>query len=82
MVEIVIITLIITIGVLVWTILYQNKVIKRQDEKISDLLDRITAPSFDNYAIARERKIAAERTQSAMDNFVEEIGDPDEIRID
>lgn len=82
MLEIAIFTLILTAGVFIWTIVSQNRVIKRQEDRIGDLLDRLMAKDYTDYAVSRERMTVAEKIQAATTNFVDQHGDLEEIRVD
>jgi len=64
------------------TVIVMGKVIKRQEGRISDLLDRIAAPNFNDYAIARERKQEIEMADKGLRQVVEEYGDQDSFRIE
>lgn len=65
-----------TVVVVMW------RMIKRQEKQISDLLDRLTAPDFQTYAIARERKQEIEMADKGLRQVVEEYGDQDSFRIE
>ena len=82
MIDFAIIAFIITSGASICAILAQNGLIKRQEKRISDLLDRLMSQNYNDYAVSRERMTVAEKIQAATTNFVDEHGDPDEIRID
>ena len=74
MLEISLIILIIIVMVLLGTIYNLNRVNKRQDERISDLLDRLTAPDFRTYQQARERetqKVEVVKAEEIIQRFAE-----------
>jgi len=74
MLEISLIILIIIVMVLLGTVYNLNRVIKRQDDRISDLLDRLTAPDFRTYQQARERetqKVEVVKAEEIIQRFAE-----------
>ena len=82
MLEIPLIIFIIIVMILLGTIFNLNRVIKRQDERISDLLDRLTAPDFHTYQQARKeenQKIEVVKAEEIIQRFAEV---DDGLRID
>ena len=74
MLEIPLIILIIIVMVLLGTVYNLNRVIKRQDDRISDLLVRLTAPDFRTYQQARERetqKVEVVKAEEIIQRFAE-----------
>ena len=74
MLEISITILIIIVTTLLGTVYNLNRVIKRQDDRISDLLDRLTAPDFRTYQQARERetqKVEVVKAEEIIQRFAE-----------
>lgn len=74
--------LIMTIVSLVMALIYSTKIIKSQGKRISDLLDRITSPSFQVYQNARERELVITEAKKGIDTIIEEYGEPDGLRLD
>jgi hypothetical protein len=70
------------IVILIVAILLLCRIIKRQEKTISDLLDRITAPDFNSYAIAREQaqRIEAKPTKEQKEYLEDTL--PDGLRVE
>ena len=82
MYEIMIAVLVTVILCLIFTVVLLSNTNKRQEARIGDLLDRLMADRFTDYAIARERKQEIEMADKGMKQIVEEFGDQNEFRVE
>lgn len=82
MYEIVIAVLVVVILCLIFTTYTFTLTNKRQEKQIADLLDRLMAPDFPTYQIARERELMITEAKKGIDTVIEEYGEPDGLRID
>ncbi|MFA5453579.1 MAG: hypothetical protein WC248_08410 [Candidatus Methanomethylophilaceae archaeon] len=82
MYEVAIAVLVTVILCLIFAMVLLSNTNRRQEKTIGDLLDRLAAPDFQTYAIARERKQEIEMADKGLRQVVEEYGDQDSFRIE